>query len=92
MQPNRVASFQIQDSSGLKDHSTSELGFSHEKGAEQCKKYNDDHERETLVDRRPVAAAHDLCDIGVQLLDVVETFSDSVHDLVDILAVSQALS
>lgn len=92
MQSNHSSSFQIQNSGGLKDHLTGELGFPHEKGAEQCKKHNDDHEGEPPIDRGPVAAAHNLRDIGVQLLDVVETFSDSVNDLVDILAVSQALS
>lgn len=92
MQPNRLSWFQIQNSGGLNDHLTGELGFPHEKGAEQSKKHNDDHECETLVDRRPVAAAYDLRDIGVQFLDVVETFTDSVNDLVNILAVSQALS
>jgi hypothetical protein len=92
MQPNRLSSFQIQNSSGLVDPLTGELSFPHEKGTEQSKKHNHDHEGEAFVDRRPVTVAHDLRDIGVQLLDVVETFSDSVNDLVNVFAVSQALS
>lgn len=55
----------------LEGCSAAKLGFPHEEGAEQCKKHNDNHECKTLVDRRPVAAAHNLCNIGIQLLDVV---------------------
>jgi hypothetical protein len=64
-----------------------ELGFAHEEGTEKCKKYHNNHEAEALVRRPAVAVAHDLSDIGVQFFYIVETFSDTIHDLINILAV-----
>lgn len=64
-----------------------ELGFAHEEGTEQCKKYHDDHEAEALVSRPAVAVAHNLSDIRVQFFDVIETFSDTIHNFINILAV-----
>jgi hypothetical protein len=51
MPPNRLSSFRIHDLGNLKDHLAGELGFSHEKGTEQCKKHNNDHESEPFIDR-----------------------------------------
>lgn len=66
-----------------------ELALAHEEGAEQCKKHYNNQEAKALVGRPAVAIAHDLSDIRVQLLDIIETFSDPVDYLVDVLAVVQ---
>lgn len=67
--------------------STAQLGLAHETSTEECKEHDDHHEAEAFVSRPAVAAAHNLGNIRVEFLDIVETFSDSVDDRIDIFAV-----
>lgn len=67
--------------------STAQLGLSHETSTEEGKEHNDHHEAEALVSRPAIAAAHNVGNIRVELLDIVETFSHSIDDRLDIFAV-----
>lgn len=65
------------------------LAFAHEESAEQCKKYHNDHEAETFVCRPAVAVAHNLSDIWIQLLNILEIFSHAINNLVNVLTILQ---
>lgn len=60
-----------------------------EKAADKSKDYNGNHKSEAFIRRPAIRATYDPGNRRIKGLDVVETLSHAVHNLIDVFAVMQ---